>query len=134
MRTNKHLQNLLFNWPAKVLSLVFAVLIYAFIQYSTLDTRVVTIPLAVTLPDDLVAESLVPQKIEVQIKGTENIIYLVDLDAITATIDFSDVHEVGIATRNIVLVYNERVFDNAQITLLAQPSQYRILFKSGDGQ
>lgn len=134
MRTNKHLQNLLYNWPAKVLSLVFAVLIYAFIQYSTLDTRVVTIPLAVTLPDDLVAESLVPQKIEVQIKGNENIIYLVDLDAITATIDFSDVHEVGIATRSIVLVYNERVFDNAQITLLAQPSQYRILFNAGDGQ
>lgn len=132
MKTNKYVQSLLFNWPAKVLSLVFALFVYAFIQYSTLDTRVVTIPLAVTLPDGLVAESLVPQKVEVQIRGNEDIIYLVDPSAIGATIDFSDVRQAGIATRSIVLIYNEHVFDSAHITLLAQPSQYRILFRVGD--
>lgn len=133
MRTNKHLQNLLFNWPAKVLSLVFALLIYAFIQYSTLDTRVVTIPLSVQLPEELVAESLVPQKVEVQIKGNESIIYLVDPASITASIDFSDVKAAGIAIRSVVLIYDERVFDSAQISLLANPSQYRILFAEGQG-
>ena len=99
MKTNKHLQTLLFNWPAKVLSLVFALLIYAFIQYSTLETRVVTIPLSVQLPEHLVAESLIPQKVDVQIKGNESIIYLVDPASITASIDFSDVRATGIAAR-----------------------------------
>jgi len=131
MRANKYLQNLLFNWPAKVLSLVFALLVYTFIQYSTLDTRVVTIPLSVQLPEHLVAESLVPQKVEVQIKGNEDIIYLVDPGSIAATIDFADVVQAGIASRSVILIYDERVFDSAQISLLAKPSQYRILFAEG---
>lgn len=131
MKTNKHLQTLLFNWPAKVLSLVFALLIYAFIQYSTLETRVVTIPLSVQLPEHLVAESLIPQKVDVQIKRNESIIYLVDPASITASIDFSDVRATGIAARSVVLIYDERVFDSAQISLLASPSQYRILFAEG---
>ena len=134
MRVNKYLQNLLFNWPAKVLSLVLALLIYAFIQYSTLDTRVVTIPLTVRLPEHLVAESLVPQNVEVRIKGNEDIIYLIDPAAIAASIDFSDVGEDGIATRSVVLIYDERVFDSAQISLLANPSQFRILFATGQGR
>lgn len=134
MRTNKYVQNLLFNWPAKVLSLVFALLVYAFIQYSTLDTRVVTVPLSVSLPAALAAESLVPQKVEIQIKGNEDIIYLVDPAAIAASIDFSDVRQPSIATRPVVLIYDEHVFDSAQITLTAQPNQFRILFGIGDGQ
>ena len=128
MRQNKYLQNLLLNWPAKILSLVFALLVYTFIQYSTLDTRIVTIPLEVTLPDALVAESLVPSQVQVQIKGDDSIIYLVDPNAIVAAVDFSDVKSEGIAVRSVVLHYDERLFDTAKISFLAYPIQFRILF------
>ncbi|MFA5446933.1 MAG: CdaR family protein [Sphaerochaeta sp.] len=128
MRQNKYLQNLLLNWPAKILSLVFALLVYTFIQYSTLDTRIVTIPLEVTLPDALVAESLVPSQVQVQIKGDDSIIYLVDPNAIVAAVDFSDVKSEGIAVRSVVLHYDEHLFDTAKISFLADPIQFRILF------
>ncbi|MDD3928423.1 MAG: CdaR family protein [Sphaerochaeta sp.] len=127
-KLSKHMQSLLLNWPAKVLSLVFALLVYVFIQYSTLGARVVTLPLEVSLPPSLEAQSLVPTSVEVIIRGDEDVIYLINPNAIEATIDFSEVTEEGISTSLVVLTYDERVFDGAGISLVANPNQYRILF------
>jgi len=133
MKLNKYFQSVLYNWPAKMLSLVFALLVYLFITYSTLGSRVVTIPLVVNLPSNLVAESLVPTSVQINIRGAEDIIYLVDPNAIEATIDFTFVKEPGIASSAIVLKYEQQVFNNAGISLVANPSDYRILFSQGSG-
>ncbi len=134
MKLNKYFQSMLINWPAKVLSLVFALLVYAFIQYSTIGSRVVTIPLAVTLPQAMEAQSLVPNSVEVSIRGNEDIIYLIDPETITALVDFSSVTEEGIATEPVVLVYEEEVFNSAGIALVPNPNQFRILFGEGSAQ
>nr|WP_321307296.1 hypothetical protein [uncultured Sphaerochaeta sp.] len=131
MKLNKYLQGALYNWPAKVLSLVFAVLVYAFIQFSTMGARVVSIPIEVHLPISLEAESLVPASIEVSIQGNEDIIYLINPESIEASLDFSSVDEAGIATAPVVLRYEEDVFESAGIALQAEPQYYRILFNEG---
>lgn len=131
MKLNKYLQWVLYNWPAKVLSLVFAVLVYAFIQFSTMGARVVSIPIEVHLPTSLEAESLVPASIEVSIQGNEDIIYLINPESIEASLDFSSVDEAGIATAPVVLRYEEDVFESAGIALQAEPQYYRILFGEG---
>ncbi|WP_320129550.1 hypothetical protein [uncultured Sphaerochaeta sp.] len=128
MKRNKYLQNFIYDWPAKVLSLVFAIGIYLFIQYSTIGARVVTIPLDVNLPPSYTAESLVPHSVDIRIKGNDDIIYLIDPDYITARIDFSFVKEAGIATAPVVLEYEENVFNNGGVYISAEPSQFRILF------
>ncbi|MGH0054367.1 MAG: hypothetical protein ACQ5SW_13330 [Sphaerochaetaceae bacterium] len=131
MKLNKYLQGILHNWPAKVLSLVFAVLVYTFIQFSTMGARVVSIPIEVQLPLSFEAESLVPSSIEVSIQGNEDIIYLINPEAIEASLDFSSVKETGIATAPVVLTYEEEVFEGAGIALQANPQYYRILFGEG---
>ncbi|WP_320123577.1 hypothetical protein [uncultured Sphaerochaeta sp.] len=131
MKLNKYLQGVLYNWPAKVLSLVFAVLVYAFIQFSTMGARVVSIPIEVHLPTSLEAESLVPASIEVSIQGNEDIIYLINPESIEASLDFSSVDVAGIATAPVVLRYEEDVFESAGIALQSDPQYYRILFNEG---
>ncbi|MBZ4673603.1 MAG: YbbR family protein [Spirochaeta sp.] len=131
MKLNKYLQGVLSNWPAKVLSLVFAMLVYAFIQYSTMGARVVSIPIEVYLPPSLEAASLVPSSIEVSIQGNEDIIYLINPESIKASLDFSSVGEAGIATAPVVLRYEEDVFESAGIALRAEPQYYRIFFNEG---
>ncbi len=132
-KLSKHLQAFLYNWPAKVLSLVFAMLVYALIQYTTLGARVVTLPLLVDLPAQYEAQSLVPSSVEVSIRGNEDIIYLINPNAIQASVDFSAVKQEGIATAPVILVYDEQLFDSAEIALTANPTQYRILFGAGSG-
>jgi len=132
-KLNKHLQAFLYNWPAKVLSLVFALLVYAFIQYTTLGARVVTLPLSVTLPSNYEAQSLVPSSVEVSIRGNEDIIYLINPNSIQASVDFSAVNKEGIATAPVILVFDDQLFESAEIALEASPTQYRILFTAGSG-
>ncbi|MFA7559880.1 MAG: hypothetical protein WCY61_04035 [Sphaerochaeta sp.] len=127
-RLNKYVQGLLVNWPAKVFSLVLAILVYAFIQYSAIGARSVTIPITVLLPPQLEAQSLVPTSIEVEIRGNENIIYLVDPASITAVVDFSRVIKEGVTAANVVLTYNEEVFEKGSISLTASPNSVRVLF------
>lgn len=128
MKRNKSFQNLIYDWPAKTLSLVFAIGIYLFIQYSTIGARVVTIPLQVKLPESYSAESLVPNSVDISIKGNDDIIYLIDPDYITASIDFSFVEKPGIAAAPVVLDYEENVFNNGGVFVSAEPAQFRILF------
>jgi len=130
-RLNKYLQGFLIDWPAKVLSLVLALMVFAFIQYSTIGARSVTIPITVLLPQQLEPQSLVPTSIEVEIRGNEHIIYLVDPGSITAEVDFSKVIKEGITAANVVLTYEEDVFDKGAISLKATPNSVRVLFGRG---
>lgn len=134
MKPIKQLQNMLYHWPTKVISLVFAVFIYLFIQYSTMGARVVTIPLHVLLPSGYEAMSLVPDSVEVEIRGDEDIIYLIDPNAIQANLDFSFVQSAGIASAPVVLLYEENIFESGGISVSPNPSQYRILFNQQGGQ
>jgi len=85
------------------------------------------------LPDRYEAESLVPASVEVSIRGNEDVIYLINPNSIQASVDFSAVKQEGIATAPVILVYDEQVFDSADIALSANPTQFRILFTAGSG-
>lgn len=128
MKLNKHVQNIVYNWPPKVLSLVFALCVYLFIQYTTIGARVVTIPLEVMLPSGYEAESLVPSSVEVHIQGNDDLIYLINPNSIEASIDFSFVQQDGIATAPVLLSYEQNMFESGGIALSANPTQFRILF------
>ncbi len=128
MKLNKHLQNMLYHWPAKIIALVFAVFIYLFIQYSTIGARIVTIPLDVQLPIGYEAMSLVPESVEVEIRGDDDIIYLIDPNSIMASINFTFVQSEGIASAPVVLLYEENIFESGAVSVSPNPSQYRILF------
>ena len=72
------------SWSAKVFSFLLAVAVVLIVEFSNISNRVVTIPLSVALPDGLVAESLVPETVDIVISGSEQLIYLVDPSSINA--------------------------------------------------
>lgn len=120
------------SWSTKVFSFLLAVAVVLIVEFSNISNRVVTIPLSVALPDGLVAESLVPETVDIVISGSEQLIYLVDPSSITAYADFSDVDNSGIARVPVVLDFNQDVFRQSSISVKAQPSSVRILFSFGE--
>ncbi len=120
------------SWSAKVFSFLLAVAVVLIVEFSNISNRVVTIPLSVSLPDGLVAESLVPETVDIVISGSEQLIYLVDPSSINAYADFSDVDNSGIARVPVVLDFNQDVFRQSSISVKAQPSSVRILFSFGE--
>ena len=75
-----------------------------------------------------------PESIDVVITGDDDIVYLVDPSLITASVDFSDVGEEGIARRVVYLDYDNDIFSSYGLTIKANPATMRILFQSGGDQ
>ncbi len=122
------------NWAVKIFSFILAVLVVLLVEFSNITGRTVTIPVSVLLPGNgLVPESLVPETVDVVIKGSESIIYLVDPSEIKAYADFSGVEEAGITRVPVVLDFDEDVYSKDSIAVKADPSSLRILFSTGGG-
>lgn len=119
-------------WGPKIFSFLLAIGVVLVVEFSNISNRVVTIPLDVSLPDNLVAESLVPETVEIVISGSEDVIYLVDPSLVKAYADFSFVNNSGIARVPVVLDFNQDVFRKSSISVKAEPSSVRILFSSGE--
>lgn len=135
-QNNKGLSSFISSWVPRVLCLFVAVIIFACVRYFNMGSRVVRIPLSVTLPDSAVVtpESLVPDSIDIVISGDDNLIYLVDPDSISASADFSDVDSDGISRRSVNLVYPDDVFADTALTVRSDPDVVRILFTYPQGQ
>jgi len=63
------------NWPAKVLSLALAIVLFIFHRMSILETRFFSAPLAIEHLDSLIPSSAYPRMIRVSLRGEANSIY-----------------------------------------------------------
>jgi hypothetical protein len=87
---NKGLAKRLFsNWPAKVLSLFAAVLLFSFYRLNRLEDRYISVPLAVSMNDEYVLASQSPRSVRVTLRGESNAIFSIQEDDVTASLDLS---------------------------------------------
>ena len=137
MQTKNKFSSAIFgNWVIKVFSFLAALAIVVAVRFLNVTDRVVTIPVTVYIngSSDLKPASLVPESIDVVITGDDDIVYLVDPSLITASVDFSDVGEEGIARRVVYLDYDNDIFSSYGLTIKDNPATMRILFQSGGDQ
>ncbi|MDR0623962.1 MAG: hypothetical protein LBG10_05975 [Treponema sp.] len=75
------------NWPAKVLSIALAIVLFAFHRMSTLEDRFFSVPLTVEMNNSLIPASSYNRMIRVSLRGDANSIYPILEDDIEAYID-----------------------------------------------
>lgn len=132
MQSQNKISSILFgNWIIKIVSFICALTIVVSIRFLNATDRVVTIPLTVYLnaESNYTPLSLVPTSVDVVITGNDSVIYLVDPSLITASVDFSDVAEEGIARRVINLNYDRDIFTSSGLSISSSPETVRILFE-----
>jgi len=120
------------RWFPKICSFLIAVFIFYGVEYYNMPGRHVEIPLHVTLPVDssLVAESRIPDSVEIVISGDDNLVYLIDPSTVKAYADFSDVSEPGIARVPVRLEYNYDIYEESALIVRASyPEVAKIKFK-----
>ncbi len=117
------------NWVPKIFSFLIALFIVLAVKLLNITDRVVTLPLQVTLPENLSPASLVPDTVEIAISGPDSIIYLVNPDEITASADFSEVTAPGITRVPVELEYHTNIFTEESLTITSRPTSVRILFE-----
>lgn len=131
MKKSNKITSLVSHVTPKVFSLLAAIVVFLVIEYFQMIDRKVVIPLQVELPSEsvLIAQSLIPDRVEVVISGSDKLVYLVEPDKIIAVADFSHITEPGIARVPVILNYDQDVFDSAELVVTATRPVVRILFK-----
>ncbi len=89
MRTREILEKLIENWPAKVLSLAAAVVLFLFFRTVTLEERFFNVPLELSVPENYLPASPIPERVRVTLRGGEEEIFQVMEEDIQAHADFS---------------------------------------------
>ncbi len=103
MKYSRIFERLLHNWPAKILSLAAAIVLFFVYRMSTLEERFISVPLQVPLNGELVPASDWPRTVRVSLRGESNSIYPVLEDDIEARLDFSGVEEEGITKAAVII-------------------------------
>ena len=96
MRTRQFLERITDNWPAKILSIVAAILLFLFYRISTLQERFINVPLHVITNESLVPTTSIPDSVRVTIRGKADTIFLVHQEDIDAFIDLSVYQHAGV--------------------------------------
>lgn len=123
--------NILKNWQAKIICLLLAILIYFLALNSVQTRREITIPLNVVLPASYTATSIVPESVNVVIKGTEDRIYMVDPKSMSASADFSKVNREGVSSVPVVLDLSSYIGQLSldKVSIYPEPSSIKVYFE-----
>lgn len=127
---SKFFQKVFYNWQIKIICFLLAVLVYFVLVYSIQSSRVITLPLEVTLPEDYVAQSNIPTSVDLVIQGTEDRIYMIDVSRFSVNADFSTVNREGVnyAVVDIETGELEKYIDLSEISIYTRPSQVKVYF------
>ena len=77
MAIRKTIDALLADWPAKILSLAAAVLLFFFQSVNRLEERPLSVPLTIIANDDFVPASAYPRTVRLVPRGESNAIYAI---------------------------------------------------------
>jgi len=89
LNSRKLLIRLIENWPAKVLALALALVLFVFNQMRTMTTRHLSVPLIVETSADLVPAGPYPQNVRLHLRGEDDGIRAIADGDIEAYVDFT---------------------------------------------
>lgn len=113
------LEKLLENWPAKIISLIAAILVYAFYQVSSLDTRYLVVPLEVREGAGMICTDISESSIKVAIRGAITDINTIEAKDFKAFVDMGRYMDEGksFAPVQLDLSDNVRIMKDIEIKL-----------------
>jgi hypothetical protein len=94
-------------------------------------TVTLQIPLTVIEPAGYSATSTVDDSVQLIINGDRKYIYLINPESIRAIADFSSVRESGVAIRNVMLEYDDSLFD-IELTFSTNPQTIKIFYQENE--
>jgi len=98
LNARKIFHNAVENWPAKVLSIGLAIILFVFHRMSTLEERFFSVPLNIERDSLLVPSSPYPRMIRINLRGEANSVFSVMEDDIGVYVKINDLNEPGVYT------------------------------------
>lgn len=95
MNLKRFRELLIRNWPAKIISLAAALVLFMFYRINTLEERFFSVPLAVDPPVGLAVANPYPRSVRIRLRGQEETIFPILEEDITVQADFTRIKAEG---------------------------------------
>jgi YbbR domain-containing protein len=102
-KNKSFLDGLVSNWPAKALSLVAAIMLFIFNNFSSLSERFISVELHTVFADELTAAQPYPRRVRVEIRGNDRSLSAATEEDIRAIADFSRFTAEGVYTTPVTI-------------------------------
>lgn len=89
MKAPSLVERAIVDWPAKIVCLVLALLLFLFYRMSTLDQRYFSVPLTVESNGNFAPASTYPKMVKIRLRGETNSIYPILESDVTASVDLA---------------------------------------------
>ncbi len=89
-------RNIFNDWPAKIVALALAIILYFIVGLTGVEERYITVPIRVMLPENFVAGEEYSRFVRVYLRGEPDDIFSIAEDEIPVTADFSPFSQPGI--------------------------------------
>ncbi len=119
-------ERILENWPAKVLSFMAAVLLFAFNQLNRLEERPMAVPLRLVGSEDLAPSSPYPRTVRIVLKGEANSIFAIQEGDLEAVLDLSAFKAEGVYRVPVVVEKRGSAFGIDPLEIRVDPSEVAI--------
>jgi hypothetical protein len=120
------LDTLLDHWPAKVLSLAAAVLLFFFYRSSSLQERVFNVPLKLYIPAGMAVSKPYPRSVRVTLRGRGESLFSILEEDITVSADLSRVVTEGEFRVALRVTRKGSALGVSPLEVRVEPSQLRI--------
>lgn len=119
------------NWQIKIICLLVACLVFFCFELGMPGERKITMPLDVIFPENLEVTSLIPETVDVVVRGNEKQIYMVDVSRIKVYADFSSVKSAGVASAPVTIDYTDLLdyISISDLTIYTDPSIVKLYFE-----
>ena len=123
MNMNKIIAKVAENWPAKVISIALALIIFVFHRMSSLSERFFSVPLVFISQTNLVPASPYPRTIRISLRGDVNNIYTIQEDDISAYVDLARYDKPGNYQAAIQIQKNGTALDVSPLEIRIEPGE-----------
>lgn len=120
---------LLADWPAKVLSLAAAVLVFAFYRLNRLEERYVSVPLSVSVGEEFVPATALPRSVRLSLRGESNAIVAILEEDLRASIDLSHATGEGILKAPVVVERRGTALGVDPLEIVADPPEIAVMLE-----
>ncbi len=126
MKPERFFKSVFADWPAKVLSLAVALLLTLFFSLTRLEQRTISIPLAVSLNEEMAPSSQYPRMVRVTLRGERDVIYGIREDEVSASLDLAAFKNEGVYRAPVRLEKRGNALSADPLELRPEPSEIAI--------
>ncbi len=129
MRTKRLFERLLENWPAKIVSLAVALVLFLFYRIINLEERFFNVPLSIEVPENFTPSGNYPRSIRITLRGQQEEIYHILEEDITASADLTGFSSEGKYKVPVEIEKKNTAIREETIEITVEPAEVAVVLE-----